>query len=201
MYRLAHILQKNCPWLWHLIEWLNGWLFFLRYHKRLQGISDILKKYQSDYVVKELEHEDVPCLATFFTEQPEEAFEFFRPHAFDEKTLRRLAKNPSYLAFVVYPNDTEKEQIISYFFIRCYFIGKGFRGYMVDYRYRNRGISKLSAMVMTDVAKALGIPTFGTIAPENISSLRSQGAVNEIRIIEQLNNGDYYVEYVAKNEE
>ncbi len=199
MYRLAHILQKNCPWLWYLIEWLNGWLFYFHYRKRLQGIGVILRKYQSDYTVKELEREDVPSLATFFAEQPEEAFEYFRPHAFDEKTLRRLAINRSYLAFVVYPNDTEKQQIISYFFIRCYFIGKGFRGYMVDYRYRNRGISKLSAMVMTDVAKTLGILTFGTIAPKNISSMKSQGAVNDIRIIEQLPNGDYYVEYVSRS--
>ena len=200
MYRLAHFLQSYCPWLWHLIEWLNGWLFYFLYRNRLKKINELLNKYQTDYSVVQLGIDDVPRLATFFAEQPEEAFEFFRPHAFDEKTLRRLASNRSYLAFVVYPHDSEKKRIISYFFIRCYFIGKGFRGYMVDYRYRNRGISKLSAMVMTDVAKALGIPTFGTIAPDNISSLRSQGAVNEIRIIEQLENGDYYVEYAKKSE-
>ena len=160
----------------------------------MREIPRVLENYQQDYLVKELKRDDVTALERFFTEQPEEAFEYFRPHDFDAKTLRRLASNPSYLAFVVYPKEGEK-RVVSYFFIRCYFIGKGFRGYMVDYRYRNRGISKLSAKVMTGVAQTIGIPCFGTIAPENISSLKSQGAVNKIRIIEQLDNGDYYVEY------
>lgn len=199
MYKLAHILQKYCPWLWLMIEWINGWLFYLRYHKQLREIRTILTKYQDNFLVKELERTDVPALERFFKEQPEEAFEYFRPHAFDEKTLRRLAANRSYLAFVVYPKEGVTSPVISYFFVRCYFIGKGFRGYMVDYRYRNRGISKLSARVMTDVARTLGIPTFGTIAPKNIASMRSQGAVNDIRIIEQLDNGDYYVEYGIKS--
>lgn len=198
LYKIAHILQKYCPWLWLMVEKLNGWLFSIRYKKQLQQIDGIIEKYQSDYTVKLLSKEDVAGLARFFEEQPEEAFEYFRPHPFDEKTLQRLADNPSYLAFVVYPKGEGSTTVVGYFFLRCYFIGKAFRGYMVDYRFRNRGISKLSARVMTDVAQCIGIPCFGTIAPENISSLRSQGAVNDIRIIEQLDNGDYYVEYGIK---
>ena len=77
-------------------------------------------------------------------------------------------------------------------------MGKCFRGYMVDYRWRNRGISKLTAKVMTDIATMLEIPSYGTIAPENMASMKSQGAVNDIKIIEQLANGDYYVEYCPK---
>ena len=36
---------------------------------------------------------------------------------------------------------------------------------------------------------------FGTIAPENIASMKSAQAANDIQIIETLPNGDYYVEY------
>ena len=70
-------------------------------------------------------------------------------------------------------------------------MGKCFRGYMVDYQHRNQGISKMTAKIMTDITKMIGIPSYGTIAPENISSMKSQNAT----ILKQLENGDYYVKY------
>ena len=81
--------------------------------------------------------------------------------------------------------------LVGYFFLRCYFIGKCFRGYIVDYKHQNLGISKYTAKVMTDIVRMLGIPSYGTIAPDNIASLKSQNA----KIIKQLKNGDYYVKY------
>ena len=56
----------------------------------------------------------------------------------------------------------------------------------------------MTARVMTDVATLLGIPSYGTIAPENMASMKSQGAVNDVKIIEQLENGDFYVEYCPR---
>lgn len=157
-------------------------------------MPEVIGRFQEGYNVCYLEEEHVDGLAKFFEEQPEEAFTFFRPHAFDKKTLTRLQQNKAFLSFVVEKDDN----IVGYFFLRCFFMGKSFRGYIVDYRWRNRGISKLTAKVMTAVAQQLGIPSFGTIAPENMPSMKSQGAVNDIKIIEQLENGDYYVEYCPR---
>jgi len=39
---------------------------------------------------------------------------------------------------------------------------------------------------------------FGTISPENYASLASSKAVNEVRIVETLENGYYYIEYLPK---
>ena len=190
LYAIAHILRDRCPWIWDAIEGVNSLLFGLLYHKRLKKTDGVLAHYQQDYKVESLKEEDVPKLMRFFEEQPEEAFTYFNPHGFDEKTLRKLQKSKSFLAYVV-KGDGE---ILGYFFLRCYFIGKCFRGYMVDHRYRNRGISKLTSKVMTEVADTLGIPSFGTIAPENMASMKSQNAT----IIKQLENGDYYVQYGVK---
>ena len=41
--------------------------------------------------------------------------------------------------------------------------------------------------------------TFGSIAPDNIASLKSAQAVNEVDIIEKMENGDYFVEYKKKH--
>lgn len=194
LYALAHFLRDKCPWIWDLVERFNSFLFSIRYGRRLKQLPEILERYQDEYSIELIERKHLDDLTRFFQEQPGEAFEFFRPHAFDWKTLRKLQKNKAFLSFVVQKDNT----IVGYFFLRCYFLGKCFRGYMVDYRWRNRGISKLTAKVMTDVATMLEIPSYGTIAPDNMASMKSQGAVNDIKIIEQLANGDYYVEYCPK---
>ena len=194
LYALAHFLRDKCPWIWDLVERLNSFLFYIRYGRKLKQLPEILEHYQDEYRIELIERKHLDGLTRFFQEQPEEAFEFFKPHAFDRKTLGKLQKSKAFLSFVVQKEDT----IVGYFFLRCYFLGKCFRGYMVDYRWRNKGISKLTAKVMTDVATMLEIPSYGTIAPENMASMKSQGAVNDIKIIEQLANGDYYVEYCPK---
>lgn len=194
LYALAHFLRDECPWIWDVIEQMNSWLFSIRYGRKLKRLHSILEHYQNEYQVDYIEEGHLPKLVSFFQEQPEEAFKFFKPHGFDEKALKKLQRNKAFLSFVIQKDDN----IVGYFFLRCYFLGKCFRGYMVDYRWRNRGISKLTAKVMTDVASLLGIPSYGTIAPENMASMKSQGAVNDIKIIEQLENGDFYVEYCPR---
>lgn len=196
LYALAHFLRDKCPWLWDVVERFNSFIFSIRYGRKLKLLPEILERYQDEYRIELIERKHLDDLTKFFQEQPGEAFEYFRPHAFDRKTLGKLQKSKAFLSFVVQKDDT----IVGYFFLRCYFLGKCFRGYMVDYRWRNKGISKLTAKVMTDVATMLEIPSYGTIAPENMASMKSQGAVNDIKIIEQLANGDYYVEYCPKAE-
>ena len=187
LYKITHTLKDRCPWIWEVIEKINAFLFRIRYGRRLDGVDDILEKYNGEYVIERFKESNIDELACFFQEQPDSAFEYFKPHAFDRKTLRKLQRNKSFLAFVV-----EKENVIvGYFFLRCFFIGKCFRGYIVDYRQRNKGISKMTSSIMTDVAKHLNLPSFGTISPNNIASLKSQNA----HILKQLENGDYYVEF------
>ena len=37
-YKLAHILRDCFPWLWEMIEWLNGWLFASLYGQCLRHV-------------------------------------------------------------------------------------------------------------------------------------------------------------------
>ena len=187
LYKIAHILRDRYTWIWDVIEKINSFLFRIRYGRTLKGIDDILKKYNGEYNIEQLRERHLEDLVRFFNEQPESAFELFKPHAFDYKSLRKLQLNKSFVAFVV-----EKEcLIVGYFFMRCFFVGKCFRGYIVDYRYRNKGISKLTSSIMSDVAAHINIPSYGTISPNNIASMKSQNA----HVLKQLDNGDFYVEY------
>lgn len=194
LYKLAHILRDKFGFIWNLIEWGNALVFALTHKSALNKIPAILKACSGQYTLRMAECADAAPLAEFFSEQPEESFEFFKPHAFDEKTLAKIIRNKAFLTFLV----LDGEKIVGYFFLRCFVNGKSFRGKIVDYRYRGKGIAKLQGLAMTKISVATGIRMFGTISPDNYASLASSKAVNEVRIVETLDNGYYYIEYLPK---
>ena len=53
------------------------------------------------YRVESLSKDNLPMLAKMFAEQPASAFNFFKPHGFDELSLNKLAKDKSFLAYIV----------------------------------------------------------------------------------------------------
>lgn len=194
LYKLAHILRDRFGFLWNIIEWCNAFAFALTHRAALKKIPGILKEYSGQYTLRIAAPADAAPLAAFFAEQPEEAFKFFKPHAFDEKTLSKIIRNKAFLTFLV----LDGEKIVGYFFLRCFVNGKSFRGKIVDYRYRGKGIAKLEGLAMTKISTATGIRMFGTISPDNYASLASSKAVNEVKIVETLDNGYYYIEYLPK---
>ena len=197
LYKFAHILRDKFGFLWNIIEWCNALVFALTHRAALKKIPEILQDFSDQFTLRLAEPADAASLATFFVEQPEEAFKFFKPHAFDENTLSKIIRNRAFLTFLV----LDGEKIVGYFFLRCFMNGKSFRGKIVDYRYRGKGIAKLQGLAATKVASALKMRVFGTISPENYASLASSKAVNETRIIKTLENGYYYIEYLPKKDE
>ena len=193
-YKLAHVLRDKFGFLWNIIEWINALVFALTHRAALKKVPEILRECSGTFTLRLAELADAAPLATFFAEQPEEAFKFFKPHEFDENTLSKIIRNKAFLTFLV----LDGEKIVGYFFLRCFVNGKSFRGKIVDYRYRGKGIAKLQGLVATKVASALGVRVFGTISPENYASLASSKAVNETRILKTLDNGYYYIEYLPK---
>lgn len=197
LYKLAHILRDRFGFLWNIIEWCNAFAFALTHGSALQKIPGILEACSGQYILRLAAPADAAPLAAFFAEQPEEAFKFFRPHGFDKKTLTKIIRNKAFLTFLV----LDGEKIVGYFFLRCFVNGKSFRGKIVDYRYRGKGIAKLEGLAMTKISTATGIRMFGTISPDNYASLASSKAVNEVKIVETLDNGYYYIEYLPKDTE
>lgn len=194
LYELAHVVKDRFGFLWNAIEWGNAQAFSLMYRKGLKRIPEILQKHSTDFTVRLATLDDVQNMTKFFAEQPEEAFKFFRPHGFDEKSLKKIVANKAFITFLVLSGET----IVGYFFLRSFVNGKTFKGYMVDFRFRKKGIAKLEGVVMNEVVQALGIRMFGSISPENEASMAAAKAVNEVKILKTLDNGYYYIEYLPK---
>ena len=188
IYFFAHVLKERVPFVWDAAEKFNEWLFVLRYGKRLNNLKEETK--EGDYLYRRLKREDGEALAHFFEVQPEEAFDYFKPHAFDLKTIDKLLRNRSFLAYGVF----DGERLVGYYFLRSYFMGKSYLGKIVDNDYRGKGIGKHMCLYAMDIAKAMGMHMYETISKENISSLYSTQRVLKVNVVKKLDDNYLYIE-------
>lgn len=195
LYELAHFIKDKCGFLWNAVEWGNACVFSLQHKKALKEIPQLLESMSNDtFVIRKTEDPDAQKLEKFFAEQPKSAFEFFKPHEFDRKSIQKILRNKAFQTFVV----TEHDEVIGYFFLRSFINGKCFRGRMADYRSRGKGVGKLMAKAIEQIAVHEGLRMFASISPDNYASLNSAKAVSDVRIIKILENGYYYIECTPK---
>lgn len=197
LYEVSHFIKTHLGFVWEIIEWGNSVIFGLQHKNAMKQIPGILSKNSERFIVSDVKISDVDKLAAFFSEQPDEAYTFFKPHGFDVKSLKKLVKRTSFLMYKV----SDSEEIVGYFFLRCFANGNAFKGRMVDYRRRNQGIAKQMGNVINAIVIELGLKLFTTISPENYASLASTKAVNDIKIVRTLENGYYYIECTPKKKE
>lgn len=194
LYEFAHLLKDKLPFLWTIAEKINEWLFLLRYGKRLPKAIHSIKSTHSRYSHKYATSDDIDALVMFFQKQPTGSFRFFKPHAFDGASIKRLIQNRSFLAFVIFDGTT----VVGYYFLRSFFIGKAYLGKIVDADYQGKGIGKEMCLTAMDLASKLKLRMYETISKDNLSSLYSTQKVLDVKIIRELPDNYLYIEDFPK---
>ena len=190
LYKIAHIIRDKLSWLWDIIEWFNGVIFNLRYGKKIRGFS--FKTIPDGYEIAPLNKIPTSDLVTFFDNQPEDAFMYFRPHGFDTKSIRLLQRNKAFLGYVL--KDKKKGTIAGYFFIRCFSHGQGFRGRMVDVDYRGKGLGTAMNKILNEVGFGIGLRLFESVSKDNVASYRSALSASNVKVVKELPHNELYLE-------
>ncbi|MCE8781010.1 transcriptional regulator [Bacteroides thetaiotaomicron] len=193
LYEIAHFLRDKMTWLWDMVEVLNSFLFTIRYGRRLRSISGegvIIKGLPSKFKIVPIREIPTEQLVEFFARQPEEAYRFFKPHGLDVKSIKKLQRNKAFLAYVL----LDGQRISGYCFNRSFFHGKGFRGRMVDIDYRGMGLGTMMNKILNEVGFGIGLRLFETVNKDNIASYRSAMSASNVRILEELEGKDLYLE-------
>lgn len=190
LYSIAHFLKDKLSWLWNLIESVNSMLFALRYGKKVKAFrfTTIPEGYSVDSI-KDLPTED---LVKFFERQPEDAYTYFRPHGFDAKSINKLQKNKSFLAYVL--KDEKNGNIAGYCFNRSFFHGKGFRGRMVDIDYRGKGLGTSMNIILNEVGFGIGLRLFESVSKDNVASYLSALSASNVKVVKELDHNELYLE-------
>ena len=190
LYKVAHFLRDKLSWLWNVIEWMNGVVFSLMYGKSLKRFT--FKSVPEGYDIAPIKDVLTNELVCFFKHQPEEAFTYFRPHGFDEKSIKRLQRNKAFLGYVL--QDKENGQIAGYCFNRCFFHGQGFRGRMVDINYRGKGLGTAMNKILNEVGFGIGLRLFETVSKDNVASYRSALSASNVKVVKEMEGNELYLE-------
>lgn len=177
-------IKHHFPRLWTIVEKVNGSLMRLRYPK-LPSIAKEITKETNDLAWRVVTPGDAPALSSFLNSIPPERLRYFDPHPFDPQTLRRMASNSSFVMLKV----MDRDRIVGYHFLRCFFIGKAFHGLIVDQEYAGKGIGTAMWAIGAEICNAAGLKMFATVSEKNTPSLNSCRKGCHTRIVEHLPDG------------
>ena len=194
LYKIAHIIRDKFSWLWDIIEYLNSFLFYMRYGKKLKNID--FKNSPEGYEVTPINAIETKRRVEFFACQPEDAFKFCHPHGFDEKSIKKLQKNKAFLGYVLL--DKLNNKIAGYCFNRCFFHGQGFRGRMVDIEYRGKGLGTTMNKLLNEVGFGIGVRLFETVSKDNVASYKSALSASNVRVVKELPDNELYLEIIKE---
>lgn len=201
LYKIAHFLRDYMPWLWDLVDMVNSMLFRIRYGSKLKHVeNEICQRGNIESLcsdgydimpIRDIKTED---LVEFFACQPDEAFRFFKPHGFDNKSIKKLQKNRAFIGYVL--KDAVNGKIAGYCFNRSFFHGKGFRGRMVDVNYRGKGLGTMMNRLLNKVGFGIGLRLFETVSKDNVASYRSAISASSFKVVEELPHNELYLEII-----
>lgn len=190
LYTIAHILRDKLGWLWSFIEWVNSWMFCIRYGSSLSKFSFSHKP--NGYELVPISEVTTAELVSFFERQPEVAFTYFHPHGFDTKSIKKLQKNKAFLGYVL--KDVSNGKIAGYCFNRSFVHGKGFRGRIVDIDYRGKGLGTAMNILLNEVGFGIGLRLFETVSKDNVASYRSTLAASNVKVVKEMGDNELFLE-------
>lgn len=190
-------IKHKLPSLWLFAERVNGKLAALRFKGLKAKTRFILQKpHLEGFSFSEVKNEDIQAIIDLYSRQQHEYVRNFYPHSFDSSTLESMVANDAYCLMKVTENSSGN--IVGYFFIRSFFVGKAFHGLLTDEPYANRGIGATMWKISMDICKSVGLRMFATMAKDNVASYKSAENGTDVNIINPLENDYILIECQPK---
>lgn len=191
---LLKFIKVKFPFIWNFIERINGIVVTFLFGGKIESETEkAVNNVLSEYTLRSLLKDDAHALVDFITQQPEGFDKFFKPHDFDLKSYKRVLSCGTYKLIGCFDGN----KLVGYCFIRFVANKSAYRGKIVDSQYQGKGIAKQMGILMTKIAINSGFHLYATISKDNIASLQSSKAVNDIRIIKELPDNYVYIEYLG----
>ena len=194
MLELLKLIKVKFPFIWNFIERVNGLVVCLLYGRKIErALGNAINEVAFNFSFRSLGKDDAPLLVDFISQQPQGFDKFFKPHDFDLKSFKRVLTCGTYKLIGCFDGN----KLVGYCFIRFVANKSAYRGKIVDSQYQGKGIAKQMGILMTKIAINSGFHLYATISKDNIASLQSSKAVNDIRIIKELPDNYVYIEYLG----
>lgn len=194
MEKLLLFIKHNFSSIWAIIEWGNSVLFTIIYSTALERIlPGVFKEFRHDtYTFRRLVPDDSEQLYELIQEQPVADLEFFHPHEYDLRSIKKQFNIRAFLMMGVF----EGSSLTGYFFLRFFTNKKCFVGRLIDISHRGKGIGEVMNKIMYNIAWRMNFRCLSTISRNNKLVMHSHSRNSHIKVIKEL-QGDYLlVEFV-----
>jgi GNAT superfamily N-acetyltransferase len=196
MERILIFIKHHFVFLWKIIEWGNGLIFFLFYKSRLEKV--LLGVFNESAIppfsYRRLFLSDAGLLHGLIQVQEVSDLEYFRPHGFDLISVRRQFKNRSFLIMGAFDGG----KMVGYFFLRFFANRKCFVGRLIDKDYRGKGIGSVMNSIMYETAWRMGFRCLSTISQNNTAVMRTHAKNPTMIVIKELQNDYLLVEFIRE---
>jgi hypothetical protein len=196
MEKILIFIKHHLGFLWKIIEWVNRLFFSLFYSTKLNEVlAGVFQENRgSGFLFRRLTEADIELLYNMIREQDSSDLEYFRPHGFDLKSLRRQLNNTSFLMMGAF----DGEKMTGYFFLRFFADKKCFVGRIIDKQFRGKGIGPTMNKIMYETAWRMGFRCLSTISRNNVKVMRAHAKNSAMVVLKELQNDYLLVEFIKE---
>lgn len=193
MIRFFLFIKYKLPLVWLLIEQVNGLFFHLKYGFKLKNQLKIFcENYSIDNIIyKFIENNHLVALNILLTELELSQKKYFEAHSYTLHGLSLQLSNRSLIMLGCFNND----ELIGYFFLRCFFNKKCFIGRLVHKDFRSKGIGRTMNTIMYRAAWQSGFRVYATLSAENQLVMQSHRNNPYMHILKELPDNYMLVEF------
>lgn len=198
MERLFLFIKHKLGFVWNIIEATNNLIFRVLYNSKLvRTLPDVFYEFgQGPLHYRRLTIEDAGKLFCLINNQPPGDLNFFKPHAFDEKSIKKQLGKSSFLMMGAFDDNI----LVGYFFLRFFANRKCFVGRLIDQKYRGRGIGVVMNSIMYETAWRMKFRCLSTISRNNNSVMRAHSGNRNMKVLKELKNDYLLVEFIPASE-
>lgn len=171
MQKILRYIKNNFGFLWDIIQIINSLLVMLLYRDKLETIDAGIKESgkAEDLKIYKITNRNSTQATDYLLSLNDNDIEYFRPFEFKFMGINKFLSCKSNLFYAV----VNEQEIIAVFFIRFFCNKQAFLGFLVDSKYRGKGLGTKLISIIACNCKFAGFPLFSSISVNNPASVKA----------------------------
>jgi GNAT superfamily N-acetyltransferase len=170
MQKIFRVLKRHFPFLWRLVENVNGFLVRVLMDGKVRILTrSVESASQPGYSFRKMGPGDIDAFSAFFESISEDDKTYFRPFPFSADSYRSILSNPGFVVFEAHAG----EGPVAVFFLRLFANNQAFLGFLVKQEMRGRGIGKRIIEALAAACRLSGIALLSSVSRRNIASWKA----------------------------
>ncbi len=194
MEKILLYIKHKLPFIWRIIELVNDVLFYAFHGRKFLRVTlEIISQHDlPGFTFRKIQYNELAALSILINSQDSKRLAFFKPHGFDDRSLNRAVRNPSFIMMGAFDGN----KLVGYFFLRCFWNKKCFVGRLIDEPYEGKGIGRVMNQIMYNIGWQMNFRVLSTISKNNHWVMKSHAGNAAMVVRKELANDYLLVEFV-----